>query len=270
MQRYIIGGTAMAATSLFSLWKNRDHLLFHPSKDILQTPRDVNIPYEEVNISTDKYVINGWFMGSNRKKVIIFSHGNGGNISYRVHFIQFWEEYLRDTYSLFMYDYPGYGISTFKRDNKQQFPSVDSCKKSLVIVMKHFSKMFDTKDMVLYGESIGAAITAVTASELIDDFDSVILQSTFTSILDMAHHMSSWTFLATPFLPEELDVLDACKILKKRRIPLFIMHSRIDEIIPYSMFEKLKKHADAHLTIEGGHNDTVLDARVSRFIIEKR
>ena len=92
-----------------------EQFLFFPNKNIKNTPSHVNIDYEDVyvNYENDKY--HGWFIKGNYKnsvtenKCILFFHGNAGNISFRLQYI---EKLYELGFSLLFFDYPGFGLST--------------------------------------------------------------------------------------------------------------------------------------------------------------
>ena len=95
-----------------------EQFLFFPNKELKRTPAILNIEYENVivndsNDTDDKY--HGWFIQGNFKnsltqdKCILFFHGNAGNISFRLNYI---EKFTELGFSLLIFDYPGFGLST--------------------------------------------------------------------------------------------------------------------------------------------------------------
>jgi hypothetical protein len=86
-----------------------EQFLFFPIKEIKKSPENLKIPYEDIYISLDdKIRCHGWFIESNKKnsisknKVILFFHGNAGNISYRLSYI---EKFYEAGFSLLFFDY---------------------------------------------------------------------------------------------------------------------------------------------------------------------
>ncbi|MHC4506114.1 MAG: alpha/beta hydrolase, partial [Planctomycetota bacterium] len=91
--------------------------------------------------------------------------------------------------------------------------------------------------IVIYGKSLGGAPACELAMRL--PCAGVILQSTFTSIPDMAGEIIplfpvGW-FVGTDF--------DNATTVAKVAVPKLIVHSREDELVPYWMAERL--HAAA-------------------------
>jgi hypothetical protein len=108
------------------------------------------------------------------------------------------------------------------------------------------------KKIIIYGRSIGTGIASALAVRHAPDL--LILEAPFTSVPDLAavHY---------PFIPRVLVKykLDVLKDVRNSEYPLVIIHGTEDEIIPYSMSEKLAASAkvDCKLfLIKGGsHND---------------
>ena len=60
--------------------------LFFPVAELVYTPDDVDLEYEDVRIQTsDGLIINGWFLpGSDTSVTWLWFHGNGGNLGHRI------------------------------------------------------------------------------------------------------------------------------------------------------------------------------------------
>ena len=61
-------------------------LLYFPDPQLVATPAIFGLPYEEVALTTsDNIQLHGWFTpGKEGKPVVLFFHGNAGNISHRI------------------------------------------------------------------------------------------------------------------------------------------------------------------------------------------
>ena len=64
--------------------------IYYPYREVSMTPGDIRLQYQDVYFKTEDGVkLNGWFIPSdNSDIVILFFHGNGGNISHRLESIQ--------------------------------------------------------------------------------------------------------------------------------------------------------------------------------------
>ena len=71
-----------------------EQFVFFPNKELKKTPSNIDIIYEDVFLNLNNNKIHGWFIKSTEKivntknKVILFFHGNAGNISFRLYYIK--------------------------------------------------------------------------------------------------------------------------------------------------------------------------------------
>src|SRR5208337_5668289 len=62
----------------------RSQFIYHPDKVIRETPADFKLHYETVFFETeDNVTLSGWWIPAEKQiAVVLFFHGNGGNISH--------------------------------------------------------------------------------------------------------------------------------------------------------------------------------------------
>jgi fermentation-respiration switch protein FrsA (DUF1100 family) len=109
-----------------------------------------------------------------------------------------------------------------------------------------------------YGESLGGGVATELA--LREPVGGLILQSTFTSVPDLGAELFPW-------LPVRLIGkirYETRRKLPRLTVPLLILHSRQDELIPFAHAQK--NFAAAHepkllREISGGHNDGLWESR---------
>ena len=177
--------------------------------------------------------------------VVIFFHGNAGNIAYRAPLV---EEFARTTRTrTVLFDYSGYG-------GNEGSPSEAEVVRDGLAVFDHVAAEVSPRRIVLYGESLGGAVALAVASER--PCGGVVTQSSFASVSSLALKIYPWmplgSWLARRSFPsdERIAGLD---------VPVLVVHGTRDEIIPFSEGEKLHRAAPAGtelLTVEGaGHND---------------
>ena len=54
-------------------------------RTLTMTPTDVGMDYQDVSIeTTDGVLLHGWFIAGRSSQVLLFFHGNAGNISHRL------------------------------------------------------------------------------------------------------------------------------------------------------------------------------------------
>ncbi|OQY50967.1 MAG: hypothetical protein B6240_00550 [Desulfobacteraceae bacterium 4572_87] len=222
--------------------------VFHPQTELDMTPDRMNLRHESITFkATDGTKLHGWFFPLPRESpVMLFCHGNAGNISHRLHNIR---ELLKQGFQVFIFDYRGYGKSNGRPSREGVFldglAAYDCLRNRLGIPPDR---------IVLFGRSLGAAVATEIAVQR--QANKLILESAFTSTKAMARTMPLFALLS-PFLPAHYNNLEKIKDIA---IPKLIIHGNRDEIIPFTMGEQLFEAAPepkAFYAIEGaGHNDT--------------
>ena len=108
----------------------------------------------------------------------------------------------------------------------------------------------------MFGRSLGAAVAIETA--LRRDAGSIIVESGFTSVKEMAKEMGVFRFLS-PFIHPNYNNAEKIVMLD---IPKLIIHGDKDDIVPFPMGRSLyalAKEPKYSYWIKGaGHNDTYL------------
>jgi len=235
----------------FILFVFQSHFIYFPYREIVATPTDIGLQYEAVSFETkDRVKISGWFIpAENARGVILFCHGNAGNISHRLDKIQIFN---RLGLSTFIFDYRGYGQSEGKPTEHGTYLDAEATWNYLIS-----QKQISPDKIILYGESLGGAVAAWLAQNR--SARALILESTFTSIRDLGATLY-------PYLPMRwLARFDynALEYLRKVHCPVLVIHSRNDEIVPFShghlLFEAANQPKE-FLEIRGSHNDGFLQS----------
>ena len=219
-----------------------------PGRTLTMTPTDVGMDYQDVSIeTTDGVTLHGWFIAGRTPRVLLFFHGNAGNISHRLDSIgQFRDLGL----SVFIIDYRGYGQSEGRTTEKGIYRDADAAWRYLTE-----GRGIVASDIVIFGRSLGASVASRLASK--NQPLALIVESSFTSIPDIAQDLYPW-------LPARwLSRLSHATrdYVRDVRCPILVIHSRDDEIIPYHHGEAIFASANEPrtlLTIRGTHNDAFL------------
>jgi len=223
-----------------------------PGRTLTKTPTDVGMDYQDVSIeTTDGVVLHGWFIAGRSSRVLLFFHGNAGNISHRLDSIaQFQDLGL----SVLIIDYRGYGQSEGRTTEMGIYRDADAAWRYLID-----DRGIVASDIVIFGRSLGASVASRLASE--HKPLALIVESSFTSIPDIAGDVYPW--LPVRWLSRLSHATR--DHVRNVRCPILIIHSRDDEIIPFHHGEAIFSSANEPrtlVTIRGSHNDGyLLDGR---------
>jgi len=237
---------------LIFLYFYQDRLLFLPnlpSRAVESSPSAVGLSYEPVDLLTgDNIHLDGWFIPAPENRgVILFCHGNAGNISHRFDSLLLFH---RLGFSTLIFDYRGYGRSQGKPSETGTYRDAEAAWLYLTR-----ERSIAPKRIILFGRSLGAAVAVHQATVYTPG--ALIVESCFTSVPDMAAELY-------PFLPARwLSRLDynAQEQLQRVSCPVLVVHSRDDEIIPFRHGRALYTAANEpkqFLELHGDHNNGFL------------
>jgi hypothetical protein len=197
--------------------------------------------------STDGTRRHGWYVPHpSPRAVVLFCHGNAGNITHRA-------DILRDLHeitgvSVLIFDYRGYGRSEGRPTEQGLLADARAARQWLAK-----RESIPEGRIVLMGESIGGAVAVDLAAR--DGARALILENTFTSLVDVAAHHYGWMpvrwLMHTRF--------NSLEKIKAYHGPLLQSHGTGDSIVPYAQGRRLFEAANApkqFLSIpDGDHND---------------
>ena len=243
---YVAGAYGMMVLCVFLL---QSKLLYFPSRDIVATPALLGLPYESVALTTEDHVrLDGWFVPAGEPRaVLLFFHGNAGNISHRLDSLSIFHEL---GLSVLIFDYRGFGRSEGTISEEGSYRDAEAAVRYL---MKE--RGVPRQKIVYFGRSLGGAIAARLAMRVTPA--AVILESTFTSVPDLAAKLY-------PVLPVRLlsrFSYNTKEYLEAVSCPVLIVHSADDEIIPVQHGRDLLAAArgtNQFLEIHGSHNEGFL------------
>ena len=231
--------------------------VFFPDRAHDSTPDRFGLNYQDVFFeASDGKRLHGWFFPlPGNPPVVLFCHGNAGNISHRLENVRL----LVDRgLQVFIFDYRGYGKSTGRPSEKGIYKdglgAYDDLVKRIGILPGR---------IIVFGRSLGAAVALEVA--LSRKVKCLVMESAFTSTKDMAKTMFLFNVLS-PLLPAHYDNLSKISLLQ---VPKLFVHGREDDIVPFSMGRKLfdaAKPPKFFYALDGaGHNDTYLVGGTSYF-----
>jgi uncharacterized protein len=222
-------------------------LLYFPAGALAAEP---GVPFTEVAIATgDGERLHGWWVPATRAPRlghVLLLHGNAGNIGDRVPHI---ELLAGAGFDVLAFDYRGYGRSTGRAGEQGTYLDARAALEAL-----HRQDGVDPARVIFLGESLGGAIALELA--LHSTPAGLVLQSTFTSIRDMAR-------LHYPVIPRAAvpDAYPSLSLVTRLGAPLLVLHGDRDEIVPLmygqALFDAAPEPKTMHVLRGVAHNDVL-------------
>lgn len=238
---------AVCARAVIKILEPR--IMFHPTLALELNPRLMGFEFDDVVIQSGSDKIHGWFIkGDKSKPLVIFYHGNAGNISHRLEFVKFMEPLKLN---FLMMDYKGYGRS-------EGTPSITAIEEDAIatLLWANITLKAPFNKIVLWGRSLGGS-AALYAANIKPQVAGVIVESSFISLRRIANELF-------PIAPVALisDRWNNDEIVSRIATPKLFIHGVKDEIIPFHHTRELLKIAkEPKLGIpitNAGHNDTYI------------
>ncbi|MCB1155067.1 alpha/beta hydrolase [bacterium] len=229
--------------------------LYYPSR----LPADEPLPYfvpgkpEQVTFpSRQGTLVHGLYWPAEQgRPTILFLHGNAQSV-FEWSLIR--EDLAALDCGLLLIDYPGYGKS-------EGAPSEETNYGAGYGALDYLTNTLGVPDesIIVFGKSLGGGVTCEIAQNR--PFKGVVLESTFTSIPNVARVLLPMLPADAVFRSERYDSIDK---LAKITCPTLVVHGTRDEIIPFDHGEKLFAAANEpkefYVVDGGGHNDVSMVA----------
>jgi len=241
-------------------------MVYNPSKKHVWLPED---DYEDLYIEVGsgsknsprrtprRNRINCWhFNKYPGAKTILFFHGNYGNISHRQYIIDICKKFK---VNLFLPDYRGYGKSGPPTSINSMLDDAESAYNQL-------RTKVSSEDIIVWGESLGGCAAAHVASK--NPCWMLILMCTFSSVGEiLSERTDKKSFYSalgwSANIPGRNFLIK--EKLKKVKIPVVIIHSSEDELIPYRCaqinYNSIKHSCKKLYKIKGGHASPDIEER---------
>ena len=234
-----------------------DSLIFFPDPIVGDSPAGID---DRWFTTRDGLRLHAWYAaGPPKAPVLVWSHGNGGNIADRAEVLVA----LRARgLGVLAYDYRGYGRSEGRPSESGVYLDAKAAYDS------ETAQGTEPSRIVCFGESLGGAVSIRLAAER--ECASVAVVSSFTRLRDVGrHHYGFFSALAG-------DRFASVSLLDRLKVPLFVAHGDRDEVVPYTLGEALfsaAREPKRFLRLRGyRHNDVfgseeLLDA-IAAFALE--
>ncbi len=243
------GAVALLAYLLVVLlaWAMENSLIYFPAKYPEGVWNPPGLEFEDAWFTaSDGTRLHGWYVPSaNPRAVILFAHGNAGNLSHRYELLQ---ELSKLGISTMIFDYRGYGRS---EGSPSEAGILDDARAARHWLAQRAGVR--EADIVLMGESLGGGVMVDLAAR--DGARGLILENTFTSLPEVAAYHYPW-------LPVRMLMqtqLNSAAKIHNYHGPLLQIHGDADTIIPFAIGQQLFAAANEPkelVVIAGGdHND---------------
>lgn len=208
--------------------------------------------FEEINLKTDDGAkLNALhFKVENPKGVVLYFHGNGGELSRWGIVVQ---KFVDLQYDVLVMDYRTYGKSTGKLGQKVLYSDAQ-------LFYDFLLKSYPENEIVVYGRSLGTTFATYVSAK--NHPKQLILEAPFYSLAEVASerfpiYPVSW-FLKFHF--------PTYKYFKKVSCPITIFHGTDDIMVNYENSERLSKINTngklTFITIPGGNHHNVVDSEI--------
>lgn len=228
----------------FFLYLFQTSLVYFPDPKLIATPHQIGLAYDAVDFKTEDDVgLSGWFIPGSSSRVVLFCHGNAGNISHRLESIQ---TFNRLGLSTFIFDYRGYGESDGKATEQGTYRDAKAAWNYLVK-----EKGYSPDKIIIFGRSLGGAVAAHLVMQ--NKPAALILESTFTSLPDLGARLYR---LFPVRLLSRFNYATA-DYLRHASCPVLVIHSVDDDIVPFDLGLRVYEAATQpkeFLEIRGDHN----------------
>jgi fermentation-respiration switch protein FrsA (DUF1100 family) len=244
----------MFSLLLLNVWMyfQQPRMIFYPLRELYQTPADWGLDYDDVILHTaDNVQLHGWYIPNpGSEQVLLFFHGNAGNISHRRDSIALFH---RLGLNVFIIDYRGYGKSRGKPDEQGLYRDAAAAWRYLTE-----KKGLASNQILIFGRSLGGAVAARLASGV--QARGLILESTLSSARDFARAV----FPVLSRLVLTRYDFNTAENIRHVHYPVLVLHSPADEIMPFHLGEKVFQAANKpkhFIRMQGGHNNGFLQSQ---------
>ncbi|MCY4625141.1 MAG: alpha/beta hydrolase [Chloroflexi bacterium] len=249
-------GIALALLLALGIWAGASgmldqHFLYFPTSELIGSPAVYGLDYEDVYFETsDGRRLHGWFVPGESDVTLLWHHGNGGNIGYRLPDIDLFHRELG--VNILIYDYRGYGRSAGT-------PSEEGLYRDAEAALRYLQSRddVDPTKIVYFGRSLGVAIATELATR--HRPYGLILESGFPSIEYMSEIVRPWlpAWVVHRIIAARYDTASKIGALD---VPILIVHGDADDTVPLRAGQALFDAASepkSFYTVEGANHDDI-------------
>src|SRR5262245_13162128 len=218
LKSLLIFGLALYLGLLALMFLAQRKLMYFP-EGFRTSPAEAGFPQAEeaTLVTNDGERVIAWHVPPRGDKpVLLYFHGNGGALRYRIDRFQ---TLTAGGIGLVALSYRGYGGSSGR-------PSEEGLLQDAAAAYDFAIKRYPVERVAVWGESLGTGVAVALASER--PVRCVVLEAPFSSAVDIAAAVY-------PFVPVRWLMHDQFRSdlrIRKVTVPVMILHGDLDPIIP--------------------------------------
>jgi fermentation-respiration switch protein FrsA (DUF1100 family) len=224
----------------------QDRLLYFPTRRLAAAPAAFGLEADEVKVAAEDGVrLHGWWIRSGGLRVLLFFHGNAGNIADRLDRAR--TIVRRFGLDVLLVDYRGYGRSGGSPSEEGLYRDARAVYRTAV------EGGFRPERILLFGESLGSAVAIDLARRW--PCAGVILETPFLSVPALAREHY-------PFVPAWLvrSGFDNLAKIADVSAPKLLLVAEHDEVVPAAhgrrLYEQARGTRELFVIPGAHHNDT--------------
>lgn len=208
------------------------------------TPKDLGFDFEDVSFTTeDGLVLSGWFIPAPQPdaKTIILLHGYPADKGNILPFFGF----LHDRYNLLLFDFRYHGRS------EGAYTTAGALETKDLLAAIDYLQSRGINEVGVWGFSMGGAVALMTAPQA-PQIKAIVAESSYASLDLMTRQLYRLPGLRYPlgwltglwgkiFIGMNSKDASPAKSAGELRIPVLLIHSTSDQVIPFSHAQLLKE-----------------------------
>ncbi|MGC4117393.1 MAG: alpha/beta fold hydrolase [Myxococcales bacterium] len=212
------------------------NFFFEPVKDYGRLPSAEVSTTEEIRFpSSNGNALTGWILKPSSKApvaTVLYLHGNYGNVSLMLFSV---EPLVAAGFQVLTFDYQGYGRS----EGVASQEGILADAQAALLYARGRSDLGDVPFLV-FGQSMGGHLAVMLAARNPEALDALVIEGAYTGFKDIAAAFASRP-LAEILVPETYRGLDEIADI---HVPVLVIHSVDDALVPYAMGEQLFARAN--------------------------
>lgn len=200
---------------------------------------------EIIKLNIGKEKISALYLpNSTAKYTILYSHGNAEDLG---DIRPILESLKSSGYSVFAYDYRGYGTSEGKPSERNTYQDINAAYNYLTQELK-----ISPNNIIVYGRSVGGGVAVDLASR--QPVGGLVMESAFITAFRVVTKIPLFPF----------DKFRNIDKIKRVQCPVLVLHGTADEIIPLwhgqELFAAVNQPKQSFWIEAAGHNDLIFVA----------